>query len=342
MKVFKNLPSLTCTTGLVLSVMLPSVGSASELPPQVNSETLKQYYVEEISYYLQKVNRAANTNSHPSSNPSCYNSFAHIINKGTMNISYVVGYMDTAGSKQSNYGDDGTNYGVARSHDKAMYEAMINRLTAPCRYAQQTACDFKITNSTRGYSKLSRVIDFFNRPLQVNIDIAHSSLNEIYEENISATNRSQQEAFSARAESLFLNGILNADIAFYNGHSRSGGGPDFRPPKLLSNNHTNYAPYKKEQNEIRKVLAALKARTDKNLILGLFSCSSNSHFGKMIAQAKPGLKTILSGDLIFTNEATTASAGYLEALLRGNCSSDLTNTARQSDRVKYGITDYNF
>ena len=317
-------------------VVLAFVQVKAETIPALTQKDVSTYYREEADFYMWKVNK----NAPEQGQYQCANTYENILNKGTMDIVYVMGYLDDAGGTASNIGADGTNYGVARSSDEAIYSAILVKLTEPCKKASQKLCSFSVIGKSNGITKLNKNIEMFGQSVSVNITLAYSSASEIYENNITSL-RSQQQLLSQQAEALFLNGIKTADIAFYNGHSRNGGGPDFAPPVLKADKHTNYAHYLKNRTEIGKVLSAMKERKDNNLILGLFSCSSNPHFSKRLLNVNSKQKMILSGDTIYTNESMVGSLGYLESIMRGLCGSDLTHAARQSDRTVYGFSDYN-
>ncbi len=317
-------------------VVFTSVQGLADLAPALTQQQVSTYFREEADFYMWKVNK----NAPAEGQYQCTNNYAHILNKGSMDIVYVMGYLDDAGGKASTIGVDGTNYGVARSSDEAISNAILAKLTEPCKKSTQKLCEFSIIDRSNAITKLGKNIQMFGRSVRVNITLGYSSVSEIYEKNITSL-KSQQELQSRQAEALFLNGIRTADVAIYNGHSRNGGGPDFAPPVLKADNHTNYAHYLKNRIEIGKVLSALKDRRDDNLVLGLFSCSSNPHFSKRLLSVNPKQKMILSGDTMYTNETTVGSLGYLESMMRGLCGDELTQAARQSDRMIYGFSDYN-
>lgn len=308
-------------------------GQANIAPTQ---EDVNAYFKEEADYYLFKVNK----NAPVEGQNQCTNTYARILNKGSMDIVYAMGYLDDAGGKGPTIGIDGKNYGVARSNDEAIYNAIFAKLAEPCRKSTQKLCGFSIVNRSTAITKFAKDIEMLGRQVRVNIILAYSSASEIYETNITSL-KSQQQLQSQQAESLFLNGIKTADIAFYNGHSRNGGGPDFYPPILKADKHTNYAHYLKNRTEIGKVISALSERKDSDLILGLFSCSSNPHFSKRILNVNSKQKMILSGDTVYTDESMMGSLGYLESIMRGLCGSELSHAARQSDRTIYGFSEYN-
>ena len=302
----------------------------------LSQQDVSTYFKEEADFYMWKVNK----NAPEQGQPQCSNTYANILNKGSMDIVYVMGYLDTAGETGSRVGADGTNYGVARSTDEAISKAILTKLTEPCKKPTQKLCEFSILSQDKVVTKLSKSIEMLGHSVSVNITLAYSSASEIYENNKTSL-KDQQLLQTQQAESLFLNGVKTADIAFYNGHSRNGGGPDFAPPILRKDNHTDYSQYLKTRPGITKVLSALKERGDNNLILGLFSCSSNPHFSKRLLSVNSQQKLILSGDTIYTNESMIGSLGYLESIMRGLCGGDLTQAARQSDRTMYGFSEYN-
>lgn len=329
----KVTPSLL---SLIIALSATQARAEGEVAYALSQKDLSTYFKEEADFYMWKVNK----NAPEQGQLQCSSTYSNILSKGTMDITYVMGYLDTAGEKASTMGADGTNYGVARSTDEAISNAILTKLTEPCKKPSQKVCEFAVVSKDASVTKLSKNIEMLGRAVTVNITLAYSSASEIYENNKS-TLKDQQLQYTQLAESLFLNGVKTADIAFYNGHSRNGGGPDFAPPILRRDNHTDYSQYLKNRPGITKVMNALRERGDNNLILGLFSCSSNPHFSKRLLSVNSQQKLILSGDTIYTNESMIGSLGYLESIMRGLCGTELTQAARQSDRTMYGFSEYN-
>lgn len=106
-----------------------------------------------------------------------------------------------------------------------------------------------------------------------------------------------QDYQSQRAETLFLEGLSTADMVFYNGHSRFGGGPDFTPPQLNTVGKVDSVFYSSQTTGTNKMLNVLQRRKDtpdtQHLsTFGIFSCTSSQHFMKSIKDT--GVNTVLT------------------------------------------------
>lgn len=129
----------------------------------------------------------------------------------------------------------------------------------------------------------------------------------------------------------FAEALTRADVLFYNGHSRAGGGPDFMPPKLLANKHIDYNWYKKKKLGLKTITECLKANSQSQLqLLGLFSCQSEQLFSKQIQKSKAGLKVIDSRILLYFSDAINQSLDALSNLQELKCS---TSTALLREQI---------
>lgn len=196
------------------------------------------------------------------------------------------------------------------------YEAMIfNRyLLAPCTKGWN-ACGFvRDPREPELFRKTVPGPD--GKPRQVVVRVTQSSAGPDDREN---RTDSFQKWRSDNAAKIFFEGIEKADVVFYNGHSRDGGGPDFAPPHLTANEHVDYTWYTTHRPGFEKLRETLVKDEAKIQLLGLFSCASRAHFTNEIWQAKPEMATITSARLIYYSDALQAQLGALSALLGREC-----------------------
>jgi hypothetical protein len=99
--------------------------------------------------------------------------------------------------------------------------------------------------------------------------------------------------------------------------------------------------YKVKRAGIQKTIAAMKQNLHQQPLVGLFSCYSRSHFYKTFMRLNPNQALILSADTINYFDSMKASVGYLEGILRGTCSQELADTAKQEAQIKTGFQGYN-
>jgi hypothetical protein len=127
---------------------------------------------------------------------------------------------------------------------------------------------------------------------------------------------------SHRAETTFLDGLQNADLVFYYGHSRAGGGPDFSPPLLDRNHHVNYGWYQKHHPGLDKMILALRKMKRAENTIGLYSCISGRLFSKKLQQANPKIHLLVSKTLLYYSDALNGMMETLQDILEMKCQKD--------------------
>ena len=215
-------------------------------------------------------------------------------------------------------------------------------MLAPCKSPHQKICGFsEVGGPLNGKVVFEKRIDIIGQSILVRMTLTHASASQNYVENLTTLNEAQKY-LTFQSEQNYFESIKDADVIFYNGHSRHGGGPDFTPVVLNAAGTADYeGHYKVLRTGIRRVLGEVRKRKDNNFILGLFSCYSASYYQEALFQAKPGIKTIFTVGSINYFDTIFSSMGYLEGLLHGSCGEDLTHLARQTDSVRHGILDFN-
>jgi len=270
----------------------------------------------------------------------CENVYAKAMDKGVLDIRYALGYFDdTTGEERIH---NGVNYGLSPSLDIEVFNSLRKELTSPCRTKTMRVCGFEQNGEPlTGKVVLQKNINLHGKKTLVRITLTQASATPNFEQNKGIAS-DRQQILTAQSEENFFEGLKSADIVLYNGHSRNGGGPDFNPPRLMSNLHVDYKGYyEKKRPGILRVMASLKENPDKEIILGLFSCYSKKHFYDTFMKANPIQRLILSADTIDYFDTLKASIGYLEGFLRGSCGQDLADTAKQEDKLKQGFESYN-
>ncbi len=278
----------------------------------------------------------------------CNSVYQNMIKDGVLDINYALGYFDDSavgGPKRFARFTNGKGieeYGRSPSLDIVVYNAIRNFMKAPCRNSNQLTCGFfEKGNPANGKVILEKDISMFGQKVLARMTLTQASASQNYDQNIS-TLAERQKALTLQSEANYFDAIRTSDIIFYNGHSRHGGGPDFMPVVLNSRGTPEYEQhYKIKRTGIRRTLAEVKARPDRDYILGLFACYSASYYQEALFLTRPGIQSIYSIDTIYYFDSLTSSLGYIEGFMHGLCGSDLSTLARQSDVVKKGIRDYN-
>ncbi len=232
----------------------------------------------------------------------CFATYRRFYSRADADFRIVFGYKD---SRPSRY--------VGDRYERLMLQAY---LTAPCTDNRQ-ACGFTV--STSDPDLLQRTVPApEGSPVRVKIRLTHSSLSPDDDRN--RTDPRQAEQTKVARDNL-VQGLMQADLVFYNGHSRDGGGPDFAPPRLDRHGHPDYAWYMRERPGEVLLLDTLKEKSPS--LLGLFSCRSGDHFLKEIADRTHGKTgTITTPQLFFYSDALEAMLVSLEAVLGRWCEKD--------------------
>lgn len=134
-----------------------------------------------------------------------------------------------------------------------------------------------------------------------------------------------QKTWSEKTEATWSEALTSADWVFYNGHSRDGGGPDFKVPTLTADGHVEYTRYERERVELKRTLQALD-NANRLKLLGVYSCASSRHFKDAVqARAKSkgrNLALITSSKLLYWTDALEAAASHLETWTESQCPSE--------------------
>ena len=258
-------------------------------------------------------------------------------NKEVLDIRYALGYFDESFGREA----ADAKWGYSYSLDQIAFETLKDFLLKPCSFnSVRQLCGFSKESSQDGIVVLRKEVQ--NGP-DLRVTLTGSSASPLFLANTGELKLLQKQ-ISAQSEANFLDGIRSADIVFYNGHSRDGGGPDFDPPVLRpSDLKPNYSGhYQARRPGQKKMLAALKQRSQSSpAVLGLFSCYSERHFVKSVKATSPQLSLITSVRAVDYLNTILASMGYLEGLLQAKCGDDLDQMAKQNPYISIGFIQHN-
>ncbi|MBC7741699.1 MAG: hypothetical protein H7061_05865 [Bdellovibrionaceae bacterium] len=270
----------------------------------------------------------------------CAPMFAKSFAKGRLDVRYAFGYFDDSRTGEDVLWD-GKSVGQSPSLDGETYFALRNALIEPCSGPRVT-CGFReIGDPEVGDTTYVKQANILGRSIEIKLRLTHASASSNYIRNKTSL-ASRQTQMTAQSEDNFFGGLAAADVVFYNGHSRNGGGPDFNPPQLGADGHPNYESYYKAKRPgIKKVVETLKKYPNPGLVYGSFSCFSETHFKAMLLKANPNLRMILSGDTVDYLQSYKGALGYLEGILQGRCGEDLAQFAKR-DGLYDDFKGYNF
>jgi len=284
--------------------------------------------------------KIVNDNSPRTGPEKCERVYSRALNKGVLDIRYALGYFDDSTGAERII--DGVKYGISTSLDIEVYHALRKILKARCSDRSVQLCEFSESGDPdSGKVVLQKYVNLHGKKTLVRLTLTQASATSSFAQN-KGSHADRQSRLTALSEDNFFNGLKTADVVFYNGHSRNGGGPDFNPPILMSNLKVNYKGYYEVKRPgIKRTMLSLSESTNKDVIVGFFSCYAKKHFYDTFMQANPKQRVILSADTIDYFDSLKASVGYLEGILRGSCGQELADTAKQIDKIKNGFQGYN-
>lgn len=294
------------------------------------------WFPQELDKYFEKVDASPNSSLNM---PKCAPVTERAVSKGLIDIRYALGYFDDSQGHDVVWNNK--NYGLSPSLDIAVYNVTRKWLTKKCPFNARMLCEFKEIGDPRtGLVRLEKEIFLQGKRVKVSIRLTHASASEIYSQNLSEL-AYEQKRLSEQSEMNFFGGLEEADMVFYNGHSRNGGGPDFNPPRLNSLRKTDYEGYyKKVQPGFNRLLAAITQNPNPGFFLGMFSCFSYRHFYKKIISTNPKQRLVLTSDEIDYLQSFLASMSYMEGLLQGSCGEELAQFAKKDAKMYDGFKGY--
>lgn len=230
---------------------------------------------------------------------------------GVLNIAVAFGYSD-----MTDEGYDLVVDGFTKSN-------LVFNLTGPCVYNGQGFCGFKtVEENEHGISRYTREISAAGRRLTVNLHTVSSSYSIGNSDNKTIYENLQNEQ-TKTARDFYSRALKSADLVFYEGHSRDGGGPDFAPPRPAASGGVDYSWYRADKPGLKLLLSSLAQAQPKPIFLGLYSCASRLHFLDSLERQAPDSKLILSAKVVEAGKTKAALLRTLESVLNFECDSDL-------------------
>ncbi len=261
----------------------------------------------------------------------CISRYNGMINDGVLDIRIIMGYFDwTTGSPVKM---DGTNYGYSPSIDPGAYQAVRGILTGRCP-GDAEFCGF---NQDSAY-QFTKKVHIQGQSVLAKVQIYYASVSEYYDVNKGKYSGEQADR-SAALQAQFRDALQKADVVFYFGHSRNGGGPDFNPPVLIrGTNKVNYdGYYKPNRPGLKQMISDLQSGHQPS-VLGLMSCDSRDHFLSSLRKVAPNMGVITSLNVLQVDGVYTAMIGAGDAVLRGQCQTGFMQSIRRTEFNAKNIT----
>lgn len=305
------------------------------------------WWPKELVSYFEKVNQThistpqVSIDSKGQTIQKCMPVYKNALSKGVLDVHYALGYFDDSQAIDIIY--DNKNFGLSPSLDIAVFDVIRVFLKSPCNTnSPQKLCGFtEQGEASNGLVILSKPIELLGQSVTMRISLSYASASESFVANKS-TLIERQKFLTQQSEQNYFGALAGAaDVVFYNGHSRNGGGPDFNPPLLKEDLHVDYDGYYQIRKPgITRVLEMIKNGRNKDQVIGFFSCYSQRWFYDSIMKANPKQRVVFSADTIDYLDSLQASMGYLEGFMQGYCGQDLADIAKQGDKIKTGFQGF--
>lgn len=229
--------------------------------------------------------------------------------KGRVQLTLALGYFD--GDAKNDFRYDGVNYGRHAAVDPFLRAAVEQVLSRECQGSRQQLCGFELLST-------NDIESFYRREgeggLIQEIRVLSGAVSALHDENVGRGAKEQLRR-SERAEQAFMKAFETSEVVFYIGHSRKGGGPDFRPPRL-KNDAVDYASYAVDRSGAKRTVKAVKGLNRRAQSLALLSCDSTEHFLNEVRQAGPNLELATVKGPLRAEELVTAGLLGAELFLR--------------------------
>jgi hypothetical protein len=250
------------------------------LAPWVIHDQLEDWQKENAEEILGKLDAEGQ-----SSLAKCQEKYEKIYSKPEIDVRLALGYLDS---------DDRSPV------DIYLRAAMIRKLMETCPSdlptpvsSSRRACGFKQGGVGGDNANIltREVTGPLGKKHTIKLTITQSSTSEL---GIEA-----QERQSNESRDNFIDGMNRADVVFYAGHARKGGGPDFDPPKTFevkegakTRRAVDYDYYQARKPGLKAMISSLATAENPPKLIGLFGCDTEKHFGREVRKAAPNSATI--------------------------------------------------
>lgn len=334
---------------LLVSFPLTSLATTQELIQHAqNFSRAPQYSVRNLPGWEKAKPEAAQ---------KCKKAYQNYLQDGVLRITIALGYHDWPAK--------------GFTLDQETHLMIVDALTSPCKDQLDSVCGFSIvdrpfSNSTV-LEKISPYGYFLDLPdPKIRVEIAHSSWSNHDRDNfIQKELRNEQIQTSEITERLFFESISGThrppcELCIYMGHSRNGGGPDFRPvPFEWSNKERKpiYSYYLKQRSNYSRLISSLQSRNPNlPLTLALLGCNSLPHFygkknrvcadslspctAKSLSDFSSTTGLILSEKLSWPSSRPLYFAAVLESFMGLKCPQSIQANIESINRQSQGKESY--
>lgn len=269
---------------------------------------IPQAFAVNASVELDKISLALGNIEEEEKSASCNQRYARLFRDDTLNITIGLGYSENPHPGVMVF-DRHFEYAFRRALTKTDCLGV-----AACGFTQDAKNNRKFTKTITGPS---------GKPHKVQIDLIVGSLSLDHSLNTSPKYLQHQMKLCAESMNSFMNNAANgAEVVFYSGHSRDGGGPSFCPPKRTDNQHVDYDWYHKNPVGFQRLLKSMKTAKGAgkpNEVIGMYSCYSKKHFYKKFKEMNNSAGYLLTDTGPLMDENFYFMYSTLDSLLAQRC-----------------------
>ncbi len=278
----------------------------------LSTTAFAQDFYKELQLQQDELQQLTSKTAYDFATGKCTERYRKLFKDGTLNIVIGFGYSDAVPKDVV--------------FDWYMVNGFKRVLTEPCRQGI-SACEFKISKNDPD-TLFKNIEDQDGVSRRVEITLLRGSLSGNHSSNISAANIAKQRVLCENTKTRFYNEIKKgAEVVYYSGHSRDGGGPDFCPPHVRADGHVDYDWYQKNRPGLKLLSSALSSAAKPTQLLALHSCSSLPHFyGRL---QKPGLAFFGYNKTVKMTPDFRNQYGGLDALLSLRCQLGLKQSMQE-------------
>ncbi len=223
----------------------------------------------------------------------------------TLRVTLAIGYNDSGGN--------------GFVWDDFLYKIFLSKFKAPCERPTNSNCGFTLRTYDDFQAILTKNV-FGGKVLEIElINATRSEDDEVNRKD------PEQIKMSELTQKRYHDSFSNSQFVFYLGHSRNGGGPDFAPPKLLPNEHTDYNWYQQTKINSNKMVSELTKISVQNrpLVFSILGCNSRLHYYNRLRNVLPTAGLILSREEIYTVEFYQGVLTFINGLQWQKSSEDM-------------------
>lgn len=300
----------------------------------------------------------------------CLSKYSKLFEDGELNINLAFGYLDTDINKYT--------------YDIFYAYALMDQIQEPCANESMNMCGF-VSGKKQFLDRLRKCRDkpypiprkeksnvFYKcvkdirgewKRAQIKVAFSSSSIDH-YQNKKGGVREIEQRISTETAEDVYFGGIeQGSEVVMYVGHSRSGGGPSFRPPRWTKDDgHVDYSAYTINRPGHRRMLETLDKAKKKPQIMTLSSCSSEKHFGANEQVAKfyekgkskrqikklkplsgyPGMTRVTTNSASLFSNLDNSIAAILGNVLNYNCEEGWKKSISNIEKMMSDPTKPNF